>query len=64
MDSAVFWSHSPMNSFHALPKFIPPRQSGLTLTDAVGASRRYWPKAVFGGGGGLKAIVEVVCTEV
>lgn len=34
----------------ALPKFALPRQSGLTLTAAVGESSLYRPSGDFGGG--------------
>lgn len=45
-------------SFHASPKFKPPRHIGLTYTEAVGASSRWRPRTDLGGGQGGRDMVE------
>ncbi len=44
----------------ALPKFIAPKQMGLTLTAAVGASSLWRPRRLGGSGAGFKAMVGVL----
>lgn len=49
-------------AYQPLPKFIPLRQNGLTLTDALGESRRYRPKGLLGEGG--DGMLDMLCTMV
>lgn len=41
-----------VHTYQASPKFMPPRHSGLTLTEADGERRRYRPRGLTGGGAG------------
>lgn len=59
ISNAVSFEHSPMKSFHALPKFMPPRHNGETCTPAVGARRRWRPKSE--GGGRAAGAVMLLC---
>ena len=50
-------STPPMKSFHAVPRFIAPRQSGETRTAALGERIRYRLSRPFASGGGANAIL-------
>jgi hypothetical protein len=51
--------HSPSDSFHALPKFMPPSMRGETRTAAAGLRRRCLPSKEMG----LEAVMKAIAVS-